>query len=67
MRMKTIDIPANPAQMGMPETSRTNALPNKRKASKYSLISKIPFIEFRVTTTGWNQSRIFLYLLIRAW
>jgi hypothetical protein len=38
MRMNRMEIPANPAHMGIPEINRINALPNKSKAIILSLI-----------------------------
>ena len=43
MRIKTMDIPARPAHMGIPETNRINAPPNRRTAITYSFISGFPF------------------------
>jgi hypothetical protein len=34
---------ANPAQMGMPEISKPNALPNNRAAMTYSFMPDRPF------------------------
>jgi hypothetical protein len=35
-------MPANPAQMGIPEINKPNALPNKRTARRYSFIAGLP-------------------------
>jgi hypothetical protein len=43
MRINIIDMPANPAQMGIPETNNANALPNKSIATTYSFIRGLPF------------------------
>jgi hypothetical protein len=43
MRIKRIDIPASPAQMGIPEIKSANALPNKRNARTSSFIVGSPF------------------------
>jgi hypothetical protein len=41
--MNIIDMPANPAQMGIPEINKPNALPNKRIARTYSFIAGLPY------------------------
>jgi hypothetical protein len=41
--MNIIDMPANPAHMGIPEINKPNALPNKRIARTYSFIADFPY------------------------
>jgi hypothetical protein len=41
--MNIIDMPANPAHMGIPEINKPNALPNKRIARTYSFIAGLPY------------------------
>jgi hypothetical protein len=43
IRMNIIDMPANPAHMGIPEINKPNALPNKRIARTYSFIAGLPY------------------------
>jgi len=38
IKINKTDIPASPAQIGMPDISSPNALPNNNKASTYSFI-----------------------------
>jgi hypothetical protein len=43
MRINIMEIPANPAHMGIPEINSANALPNRRIAKTISFIGSLPF------------------------
>ena len=49
MIMANTDIPISPAQMGMPDISKTQALPNNKMVSRYSFIFQVRYACSKVT------------------
>jgi hypothetical protein len=64
--MNIIDMPANPAHMGIPEINKPNALPNKRIARTYSFIADFPYNFLRLDSRlhGYDVCGICIILIV---